>query len=105
MEKTWKPTAAGICSILGGVINLIFGLMFTVLGGLAWGAFGMGWLGAIGVPALICGIIGIVGGICALKRRTWWLAIVGAICAIIGPGFILGILAIIFVIMGKSEFE
>jgi len=105
MEKTWKPTAAGICSMLGGVGNLIFGLMFTVLGGITLGVFGMGWLSAIGVPALICGIIAIVGGIFALQRRSWVFALIGAICAFIGPGFVLGILAIIFVIMGKGEFK
>jgi len=105
MEKTWKPTAAGICSIIGGVINLIWGLVFAVLGGLGFAHFGMGWLGAIGAPAIIFGIIAIVGGIYALKRRIWGLALAGAICALIGPGGLLGILATIFVIIGKGEFK
>ena len=48
----------------------------------------------------------IVGGIFALRRRVWGLALAGAICAFLVPaGFILGILAIIFVAMGKREFE
>jgi hypothetical protein len=105
MEKTWKPTAAGILSIIGGVINFIWGLVFAVLGGMTFGVFGMGWLGAIGAPAIICGIIAIVGGIYALKRRIWGLALAGSICAIIGPGGIFGILATIFVALGKGEFE
>ncbi len=104
MEKTWKPTAAGICSIIGGVINLIWGLVFAVLGGITGAPFGMGWLGAIGAPAIVFGIIAIVGGIYALKRNVWGLALAGAICALIGPAGILGILAIVFVIMGKGEF-
>jgi hypothetical protein len=105
MERTWKPTTAGILSIIGGVINAIWGLIFAVLGGMTFGFLGVGWLGAIGAPAIICGIIAIVGGIFALKRRTWGLALAGAICAIIGPGGLLGILAIIFVSLGKGEFE
>ena len=103
--KTWKPTAAGILSIIGGVINAIGGIVFAVLGGMTFGFFGMGWLGAIFAPLIVLGIIAIVGGIYALKRRTWGLALAGAICAIVGPGGLLGILAIIFVSLGKGEFE
>jgi len=41
-----------------------------------------------------------------VKRRCWGLALAGAICALlIPPQLILGILAIIFVILGKDEFE
>ena len=105
MEQTWKPKAAGILSIIGGVINVIWGLVFAVLGGIGFGLFGMGWLGAIGVPAIILGIIAIVGGSYALKRRIWGLALAGAICAIVGPAGLLGILATIFVALGKGEFE
>jgi len=104
MEKTWKPTAAGILSIVGGVINAIWGLVVAVLFGTTFGFFGMGWLGAIGGPAIVCGIIAIVGGIYALKRRIWGLALAGSICALIGPAGICGILAIVFVALGKREF-
>jgi len=105
MERTWKPTAAGVLSITGGAINVIWGIGFTLIGGLAGGFFGIGWLGALGTPAIILGIIAIVGGIFALRRRTWGLALVGSICALIGPAGLLGIFAIIFVSMGKGEFE
>ena len=101
MERTWKPKAAGILSIIGGGVNAIWG----IVGGYVGGLFDMGWLGAIGIPAIILGIIAIVGGIFALRRRTWGLALVGSICALIGPAGLLGIFAIIFVSMGKGEFE
>jgi len=100
METTWKPTAAGICAIIGGVVGLIIGLVTVSIGGFAGGIF-MGWFAAFGAPLIVLGIIAIVGGIFALKRRTWWLALVGSICAVpVG----IGILALIFVIMGKNEF-
>jgi hypothetical protein len=51
------------------------------------------------------GTIAIVGGILALERKIWWLALVGAICAIIGTAGILGVLAIIFIALGKREFS
>ena len=88
MEKTWKPTAAGILSIVGGVINAIWGLVVAVLFGTTFGFFGMGWLGAIGGPAIVCGIIAIVGGIYALKRRIWDWRLPGlSVHSLVLPGF------------------
>lgn len=57
---------------------------------------------AIGVVLLVLGIIALVGGIYAIRRRRWGLALTGAILSL--PG-IMGILAIIFVSLGKKEFE
>jgi len=45
-----------------------------------------------------------VGGVFALRRRFWGLALAGSICALSGAT-VLGILAIVFVVMGRSEFE
>jgi len=104
MEKTWKPTVGGILAIIAGALQVIFGIVVAAVGSLAW-FIGIGWLGAIGAPLIIVGIIAIVGGIYALKRRIWGLALAGSICALVGPWFILGVLAIIFVSLGKREFK
>jgi hypothetical protein len=105
LEKTWKPTTAGILSIIAGVINMIWGILVATMVSFVTGFFGMGWLSAIGAPAIVFGIIAIVGGIYALQRKIWGLALVGSICALVGPAGILGILAIIFVSLGKGEFK
>jgi hypothetical protein len=105
MEKTWKPTTAGILCIIGGAISVITGIVIAVVGGIGSIFIGLGWLSAIGAPIIVLGIIAIVGGSCALRRRVWGLALAGSICALLGPWAILGILAIIFVSMGKGEFE
>jgi len=108
MEKTWKPTTAGILSIIAGAIQVIGGMVVGLIGGTAaWMAAipGIGSIfAAIAIPLIIIGIIAIVGGIYALRRRIWGLALAGSICALIGP-WLLGILAIIFVSMGKREFK
>ncbi len=108
MEKTWKPTTGGILSIVAGAGQLIGGIVVGVIGGKIGGLAqvpGVGHLLAtMAIPMIILGIVAIVGGIYALKRRVWGLALAGSICALIGP-WILGIPAIIFVAMGKSEFE
>jgi len=104
MEKTWKPTTAGILCIIAGAIATIAGIVIAVVGSIGW-FFGIPWVSAIGAPSIILGIIAIVGGSYALKRRLWGLALTGSICALLGPWGLLGILAIIFVSLGKGEFE
>ncbi|MFO7773097.1 MAG: hypothetical protein R6V59_04050 [Dehalococcoidia bacterium] len=105
MERTWKPTTAGILCIIAGVIEVIWGLAAAIVGGIGGTLIGAGWLAAIGGPLIVFGIIAIVGGAYALKRRVWGLALAGSIFALFGPWAILGILAIIFVSLGKGEFE
>ena len=104
MEKTWKPTTAGVLAIIAGSLQVICGLVIAAVGGIGW-FFGILWFSAIGAPLIVFGIIAIVGGIYALRRRIWVLALVGSICALVGPWFILGVLAIIFVSLGKGEFK
>lgn len=108
-NKTWKPTTAGILSIIAGVIQTISGIVVAVVGGTIAGLPTVPIMsqifGIIAIPIIILGIVAIVGGIYALKRKVWGLALAGCICSLFCPGFILGILAIIFVAMGKGEFE
>jgi len=109
-NKTWKPTTAGILSIVAGAIELLIGIGLTIALGLAASLAGAvpglpsGILPVFAIPIIILGIVAIVGGIYALRRKVWGLALAGCICALFWPGFILGILAIIFVVMGKNEF-
>ena len=57
----------------------------------------------VGGCLAILGIVAIVGGISAIRRKSFSLSLAGAICA--RPSTILGILAVIFVALGKREFE
>jgi len=116
MEKTWKPTAAGILTIIAGFLGLLIGIglavglgMAGIMIGMIQGFPGSGLLVLIAVPGIILSIVAIVGGIYALRRRLWGLALAGAICSLLFTipflGWILAILAIIFVSLGKGEFE
>ncbi len=121
MEKTWKPTTAGVLSIIGGSMGICLGVLIIFLGGLVGLASTLGTY--LGEPALVefllgigkvagaaggviiaLGAIGIAGGVCALKRRHWGMALAGPICALPTSG-VLGILSIIFVSIGKKEFS
>jgi len=108
MERTWKPTTAGILSIIAGISGVITGIVGATLGGIIGIFFGVPWIAAFSVPSIIFGIVAIVGGIYALRREIWGLALAGSICAFISGFFILkilGLLAIIFVSLGKGEFK
>lgn len=59
--------------------------------------------GAMGLILALIGALGIVGGVFALKRKKWGLALAGAIAGTV-TFFPCGIPAIIFVSMGKEEF-
>jgi hypothetical protein len=105
MEGTWKPTVGGILAIIAGALQVIMGIVIAALGGIIGAFFGIVWPSVFGAPLIILGIIAVVGGIYALKRKIWGLALAGSICALIDPWFILGVLAIIFVSLGKGEFK
>ncbi len=114
-NQTWKPPTAGILSIIAGVLGVVGGIIAIVMGGVLavvpvtpeiFGEF----LWIFGVALITLGIVAIIGGICALIRRRFSLALAGCICSLICvfpvlPAMILGLLAIIFVGIGKREFE
>ncbi|GAG52888.1 unnamed protein product [marine sediment metagenome] len=108
MERTWKSTVAGILCITAGTLTLIFCMVVVVFGSTIGAFFGFGvtweW-STFAIPLIVSASIAIVGGVCALRRRFWGLALAGSICALIGPWGTLGILAIVFVSLGKVEFE
>ncbi|HEX75976.1 MAG TPA: hypothetical protein G4O12_05245 [Dehalococcoidia bacterium] len=99
MEKTRKPTVAGILDIISAVFVLV-----QVLGPLLqWHSLEARILLPI---IVIIGILAIVGGIYALRRKIWGLALAGAICATLSQfTFFLGIAAIILTVVSKKEFK
>ena len=114
MQKTWKPTAAGVLNVIAGVFGFVGGLVLIIFGS-ASGAFldyfGFGvfqWVPvtlilATGIPLLILGILALIGGIYALRRKVWGLALAGSIATVLFSQ-LLGILAIIFVALSEDEF-
>ena len=87
------------------------GLLLSALTGIRIGDWGYaymdGWWGTRPVLLiLICnvvlGIMAVVGGISAIRRKSFGLSLAGAICAL--PSVPLGIPAVILVALGKREF-
>ena len=115
MEKTSKPTTAGILDIISGVlsffwvISLFIGFAitseaWTVPGGVGYipefvPGIIMGWA----IISIIITAVILVGGIYAIKRKQWGWALAGSILAIFA--FLpLGIVSTVFVAQSKNEF-
>ena len=114
-------SAGGIFSIIAGVFEVIGGAMMlgvSLLGMAFWrenvpffprieSAFGFTpsftMTIVIGGVVALLGIVAIVGGIAAIKRKSFSLSLLGAVCALI-PINILGLLAVVFVSLGRREF-
>jgi len=95
--------AAGILTIIGGIFGIVVGCATAFVGGILSLMPGLQFMGAIGGGLLALGIIALIGGIVALRRRAWGFALTGAIlaCFCLPP---LGILSVIFLAVRKSEF-
>jgi hypothetical protein len=113
------PVAAGVLSIIAGAMGLIavaflitFGATFgaeiarEVLKSVGFWQSGMPLtiIGLISIPLIIINAVAIIGGIYALQRKIWGLALTGAICAIL-PAQVFGIIAVVFIAVSKKEFE
>jgi hypothetical protein len=114
MEKTWKPTVAGILIIVSGVTGLIavFGLIIAII---VTGGFNISeteqiptfvpvLLTGIAIPLAVVSILSLVGGIYAVQRKKWRLALAGSI-SVIFASIPVGIAATILTALSKDEFE
>jgi hypothetical protein len=57
---------------------------------------------------LAAGLIAVVGGICTLQRRIFWLAVVGVVCSMfftIWPVLVIGIISILLLAASRREFK
>jgi hypothetical protein len=114
MVRTWMPTVAGILSIisggfgfLGSLILLLFFLVYYTASGIASPGYSVAPVGAVIItPVFILSIVAIVGGIFALKRKIWGVALAGAICSflilLVWP---LGVASIVLLAISKPEFD
>jgi len=106
MQKSWKPTAAGVLAIIGGALNILVALAISLFMPVAAPfRFALVSVGTIGILWLAAGILAIVGGVFALQRRRWGLSLAGAICALLPPATLLGIVSTVFVALAREEYE
>jgi len=119
MKLTWKPTMAGILDIVSGAIGMVGGVYFVVLTSLFRTMHEImnvdpiiieqteqiiSRLFAVPFVLVFIGIISIIGGVYALQRRIWGLALAGSICScLVFPIF--GLPSIIITGLAQEEFS
>ena len=115
MEKTWMPTVGGIFNIICGAVDIIGGIIYFILA-IVIGVVDQSYMSPgrdiattmVSIFAfffVIIGIVAITGGIRALHRYSWGLALAGSIISIFNFFWFLGVASVIFVAMSRKEFS
>lgn len=109
MNRTWMPTVAGILDIISGSVGIAWSCIMMA-GGMAMRCMPrvpvmlpplvMG----MALPLLALAILAIIGGVYALQRKNWGLALAASIAAFF-PSWVLGIPAIVLVSLSRDEFK
>lgn len=104
-KKTNWSSTAGTIDIIDGLIMVLLTPVYIRaalspddLGGSALSY----WV--IMTVLAVFGVLAIVGGIYALRKKGWRWALAGAIAAIL-PFFILGAVSLVLTVMARDEFE
>jgi uncharacterized membrane protein HdeD (DUF308 family) len=105
-KKTQLSLAAGIIDIAAGgfsLVSLLFVAAFLFV--MAEGDEGMPFfLVLIPLAMVVPGVLAIVGGIFALRRRSWVMALIGSI-ALVVTSSLPGVAALVLTVMARDEFE
>lgn len=116
MKKTVMPVIAGVLSILAGAANILVAFLLFIAMLVVQGVVGFGtvpfWipfhvpavLFLLSFPFIIAGITAVIGGIFAVQRRKWGLALAGSIAALFPCG-IVGLVSMILLGISRDEFE
>jgi hypothetical protein len=94
------PLVGGVLCIVSGALDLVFGIFISNA---------LLFNGICAALVLVFSILAILGGLCAVLKRLFGMAIVGAIFAMLNPftfgaGFIMGLIALILIAIGKDNF-
>jgi hypothetical protein len=116
METKWMPGVAGILDIIAGVISLLGSLITALLVGVFFSSSYDGYSGqqlpaviiwvVIFLPFFVVSLLAILGGIFALRKKVWGLALAGSIASILTIwAWPLGVASVIFISLSKAQFN
>jgi putative membrane protein len=109
MERTTLPVIAGVMNIIIGSINFLgvigVGIAIAVVWSnrywVDWTALTVLWI--VFAVLLVFSLPSIVGGVYAMQRKNWAIALIGSIASFL-TWFIIGLIPLILVILSKNEF-
>ena len=114
--KTIMPMLGGIFLIIGAIIGMAFWALVAFVAGTAAAAlpvFGTALASLFlicGAIEIIFGILMLLGGIMAIRRKMWALALIGSILGLFtfgwyGLGSIFALIGLILIAISRGEFE
>jgi hypothetical protein len=111
--QPWKSTVAGVVTlVIGGIDVLAFfsdaSRFMRYVEEQIYPVtldFFVAMLIVAAVIFAVVAVLAILGGISALERKRWGLALAGSIVAIFGPWWPIGITAVVFTALGRDEFK
>jgi len=104
---------SGAIGVLGAIVLFLFTTLFGAIFtdpyfGVSDGTEVLPFLatiyGGMGVILLVFSVVAIIGGVYAIKKKLWGMALAGAICGLLSF-WPTGIAAIILISIGKNEFN
>ena len=119
MESTGWPReprsdallAGGILSIVSGILALITGILLVVIGS-SYGLLvhtGGAQITLCGIVSIVLGVPAVLGGVFALKRKHFSLAVLGAFTGMAAGGlyvgFLLGLAALVLYLFSNADFD
>jgi hypothetical protein len=115
IEKHWKAVAGGVLSVIAGSLHLSGWLAVRAILNklITTGYFGddKPFISATNVsklvlPLLVMAVIAVIGGIFALNKKFWGIALAGAICAIFSPAtWMIGVASTVLISISRHEFH
>lgn len=120
VERSWKPTAGGALILIAGILAIANGALYLILDVEYLGeiptlpeGFTLEDLESImracGVMMIIFGVLAVPGGVFALQRKHFGLAVASGVVGMLGTGFSIGILlgfvGLILVAISRKEFR
>ena len=112
-KKTALPVIGGVLIMVGGILTLVMGLALVGTVGffddlMVYDVEGVDsfndMLTACGAILIIFGLIGVLGGVMGMLRKSFGLAIVGGVFALVG-WFIPALIGLILIAISKEEFK
>ena len=108
MKRTALPIIAGVMNITIGSINLLGVIGVGIAIAVVWSQVGVDstaltvlWI--VFAVLLIFSLPSLVGGIYAVQRKNWVIALIGSVASFLTWG-IIGLIPLILVILSKDEF-
>jgi len=117
-QKSAMPTAGGALLVIAGILGIIMWAQMAVAGGEVTQLPGVpadmadmmaGAIIACGVIGIILSIIALLGGVMALQRKKWGIALAGSILGLFTLGYLIGsilsLIALILIAISRKEFQ